>query len=139
MVLTAEIILQGRGLDKGLIGLAKLLYHPKPDMRISAIPFLLERCVKLGRLSFPELMRAILQEKDAIGELAVDLRRGLSGETLVEGAPAPRRAQLADARHGATDMAEGVHDEGLPEEAGADRRMPMTLFQALHFIGQMTE
>jgi hypothetical protein len=34
-------------------------------------------------------------------------------------------------------MAEGINAEGTPEQARADRRMPLTMFQALHFIGQM--
>lgn len=35
----------------------------------SPIPFLLDRCVKLGRLPFPELMRAMLRENAAVDEL----------------------------------------------------------------------
>jgi len=35
----------------------------------SPIPFLLERCVKLGALPFPELMRAMINENSALGQL----------------------------------------------------------------------
>lgn len=35
----------------------------------SPIPYLLERCVKLGTLSFPDLMRAIIRENSALDEL----------------------------------------------------------------------
>lgn len=35
----------------------------------SPIPFLLERCVKLGKLPFPELMQAILRDGGALAEL----------------------------------------------------------------------
>ncbi len=35
----------------------------------SPIPFLLERCVKLGALPFPQLMRAMIREKATIDEL----------------------------------------------------------------------
>lgn len=35
----------------------------------SPVPFLLERCVKLGKLPFPELMQAILRDSGALSEL----------------------------------------------------------------------
>src|SRR5439155_9812565 len=40
---------------------------------------------------------------------------------------------------GGANMAEGVYAEGAPEQARADRRMPMAVFQALDFIGQMAQ
>lgn len=51
-----------RQLEQIAIALRKLEPH-------SPIPFLLERCVKLGAMPFPELMRAILHENAAVGEL----------------------------------------------------------------------
>lgn len=39
----AERILKARGLTPDLIGLGKLVAHPRPDMRASAIPFLKDR------------------------------------------------------------------------------------------------
>ena len=51
-----------RQLEQIAIALRKLEPH-------SPIPFLIERCVKLGAMPFPELMRAILHENAAVGEL----------------------------------------------------------------------
>jgi type VI secretion system protein ImpA len=51
-----------RQLEQIAIALRKLEPH-------SPIPFLIERCVKLGALPFPELMRAMLHENAAVGEL----------------------------------------------------------------------
>ncbi|HEV3440428.1 MAG TPA: type VI secretion system ImpA family N-terminal domain-containing protein [Gemmata sp.] len=51
-----------RQLEQIAIALRKLEPH-------SPIPFLIERCVKLGALPFPELMRAMLHENSAVGEL----------------------------------------------------------------------
>ena len=36
-------------------------------------------------------------------------------------------------------MAEGIDAESAPKQARADRRMPLAVFQALHFIGQMAQ
>src|SRR4029450_11686835 len=41
--------------------------------------------------------------------------------------------------HGGANMAEGIDAEGAPKQARADRRMPLAVFQALHFIGQMAQ
>jgi type VI secretion system protein ImpA len=57
-----------RQLEQIAIALRKLEPH-------SPIPFLIERCVKLGALPFPELMRAMLHENAAVGEL--DLLLGI--------------------------------------------------------------
>jgi type VI secretion system protein ImpA len=51
-----------RQLEQIAIALRRLEPH-------SPIPFLIERCVKLGALPFPELMRAMLHENAAVGEL----------------------------------------------------------------------
>jgi type VI secretion system protein ImpA len=51
-----------RQLEQIALALRKLEPH-------SPIPFLIERCVKLGALPFPELMRAMLHENAAVGEL----------------------------------------------------------------------
>lgn len=40
VALAAQIVLRARGLDDELIGLAKLLYHPRADLRASAIPLI---------------------------------------------------------------------------------------------------
>ena len=37
--------------------------------------------------------------------------------------------RLPHARHGSADMAEGIDAEGAPEQARADRRMPMAVFE----------
>ena len=43
------------------------------------------------------------------------------------------------ARYGGANMAEGIDAEGAPEQARTDRRMPLAVLQALHFIGQMAQ
>jgi HEAT repeat protein len=40
VALAAQIVLRARGLDEEQIGLAKLLYHPRPELRASAIPMI---------------------------------------------------------------------------------------------------
>ena len=57
-----------RQLEQIAIALRKLEPH-------SPIPFLIERCVKLGALPFPDLMRAMLHENAAVSEL--DLLLGI--------------------------------------------------------------
>jgi type VI secretion system protein ImpA len=57
-----------RQLEQIAVALRKLEPH-------SPIPFLIERCVKLGALPFPDLMRAMLHENAAVGEL--DLLLGI--------------------------------------------------------------
>ena len=47
--------------------------------------------------------------------------------------------RLPYARHGCTDMAEGVHAERTPKQACADCRVPMAVFEAFHFIGKMAQ
>jgi type VI secretion system protein ImpA len=54
------------GLYRQLEQIAMTLKRIEPH---SPIPFLLERCVRLGRLPFPELMRAIIQENTTLDEL----------------------------------------------------------------------
>jgi type VI secretion system protein ImpA len=54
------------GLYRQLEQIATALRKLEPH---SPIPFLIERCVKLGAMPFPELMRAMIQENAAIGQL----------------------------------------------------------------------
>jgi type VI secretion system protein ImpA len=54
------------GLYRQIEQIAAALRRVEPH---SPVPFLLERCVKLGRLPFPELMRAMLGQNSAVGEL----------------------------------------------------------------------
>ena len=54
------------GLYRQLGQIATALRHLEPH---SPIPYLLERCVRLGALSFPELMRAMIRENAALDEL----------------------------------------------------------------------
>ncbi len=54
------------GLYRQLEQIATALRKLEPH---SPIPFLIERCVKLGALPFPDLMRAMLHENAAVGEL----------------------------------------------------------------------
>ena len=54
------------GLYRQLEQIASALRHLEPH---SPIPFLLNRCVKLGALPFPELMRAMIRENAALDEL----------------------------------------------------------------------
>ncbi len=54
------------GLYRQLEHIANALRKLEPH---SPIPFLIERCVKLGAMPFPDLMRAMLHENAAVGEL----------------------------------------------------------------------
>ncbi len=54
------------GLYRQLGDIAAALRRIEPH---SPIPFLLERCVKMGAMPFPELMRAIIRENAALDEL----------------------------------------------------------------------
>ena len=54
------------GLYRQLGDIAAALRRLEPH---SPIPFLLERCVKLGAMPFPELMRAMIRENSAIDEV----------------------------------------------------------------------
>lgn len=54
------------GLYRQIEQIAAALQRMEPH---SPIPFLLERCVKLGKLPFPQLMRAMVREKNTIDEL----------------------------------------------------------------------
>lgn len=64
---TAGAVGGGRDqLYRQLAQIADALKRVEPH---SPIPFLLERCVKLGAMSFPELMRAVIQERGTLDEL----------------------------------------------------------------------
>lgn len=54
------------GLYRQIEQIAAALQRLEPH---SPIPLLLERCVKLGKLAFPQLMRAIVREKNTLDEL----------------------------------------------------------------------
>lgn len=54
------------GLYRQIEQIAAALQRMEPH---SPIPFLLERCVKLGKLPFPQLMRAMVREKATLDEL----------------------------------------------------------------------
>ena len=54
------------GLYRQLESIAAALRHLEPH---SPIPFLLERCVKMGAMPFPELMRAMIRESNTIDEV----------------------------------------------------------------------
>ena len=54
------------GLYRQLGEIAAALRRIEPH---SPIPFLLERCVKLGGMPFPELMRAMIREAAAINDV----------------------------------------------------------------------
>ncbi len=54
------------GLYRQLGQIAEALRRIEPH---SPIPFLLERCVKLGAMPFPELMRAMIRENSAVDEV----------------------------------------------------------------------
>ena len=54
------------GLYRQLGEIAAALRRIEPH---SPIPFLLERCVKLGGMPFPELMRAMIRENAAVDEV----------------------------------------------------------------------
>jgi type VI secretion system protein ImpA len=54
------------GLYRQLGEIASALRRIEPH---SPIPFLLERCVKLGAMPFPELMRAMIRENSAVDEV----------------------------------------------------------------------
>lgn len=54
------------GLYRQLGDIAAALRRIEPH---SPIPFLLERCVKLGAMPFPELMRAMIRENSAVDEV----------------------------------------------------------------------
>jgi len=54
------------GLYRQLDQIAAALRRIEPH---SPVPFILDRCVKLGALPFPQLMRAMIQEAGALGEL----------------------------------------------------------------------
>jgi type VI secretion system protein ImpA len=54
------------GLYRQLGEIAAALRRIEPH---SPIPFLLERCVKLGAMPFPELMRAMIRENSAVDEV----------------------------------------------------------------------
>jgi HEAT repeat protein len=43
VALAAQVVLRARGLDEEQLGLAKLMYHPRPELRVSAIEALQSR------------------------------------------------------------------------------------------------
>lgn len=54
------------GLYRQIQEIAAALQRMEPH---SPIPYLLERCVKLGKLPFPQLMRAMVRDKNTLDEL----------------------------------------------------------------------
>ncbi|RUL88879.1 HEAT repeat domain-containing protein [Tautonia sociabilis] len=84
VALAAQIVLRARGLDEELIGLAKLLYHPRAELRASAVPLIegrddIDPVLWLLRLSRDEDESVRSKALEALGHRASpDARRRLA-------------------------------------------------------------
>jgi HEAT repeat protein len=110
VALVAEQVLKGRGLSQGQIGLGKLVYHPRAEMRVGAIPLLQGRSdidpnvwlLHLSRDS-AELVRSKAVEALA-GRDSPEIRQRLEEMALTDPSTAIREAagKLVPARSDVT-------------------------------------
>jgi hypothetical protein len=98
VALAAQFVLKARGLDDDLIGLAKLLHHPRADLRVSAIAQIERRedidpIVWLDHLSRDEDERVRTQAMEALSRLASpDARRRVAEMAASDPSPTIRDA-----------------------------------------------
>ncbi|WP_152049925.1 HEAT repeat domain-containing protein [Tautonia marina] len=98
VALAAQFVLKARGLDDDLIGLAKLLYHPRADLRASAISQIERRddidpIVWLDRLSRDEDETVRSKAMEALSRLASpDARRRVAEMAASDPSPTIRDA-----------------------------------------------
>ncbi|WP_169975265.1 HEAT repeat domain-containing protein [Tautonia rosea] len=98
VALAAQLVLKARGLNDDLIGLAKLLYHPRADLRASAIAQIERRedidpIVWLDRLSHDQDEQVRSQAMEALSRLASpDARRRVSEMAASDPSPTVRDA-----------------------------------------------
>jgi HEAT repeat protein len=86
----AAAVLKGRGLDQEQLGLCRLIAHPRPELRASAVPLLLERT------DIDPVLWLIYLSRDGDATVRLKAVEALAGRITPESLPRLREMAAAD-------------------------------------------